>query len=131
MLGAAVILTTTGRIITKVFDLSYAAHLDINVLETLALRHALDQPIFSHRSIEYFADNTAMLYALQAKHSKGFDLNTAVGRCIAKLATLKSVLKLRYIPSKLNPADGLSRGRSFDHDDEHLLHFLHNNSTGL
>ena len=119
------ILTPRGRIITRIYDFRNGGH-HINEMETRALYEALWEPICQHRCITYIGDNTAMLHSLKGEHSKGFQLNLHVGRCIAKLYNIGSTLRLFYVPSKMNPADGLTRFRGFTRHDEILTRRIHN-----
>ncbi len=130
-MGAAVIVTPNGRVLTRTFDLNDCGAQDINVLETMTFYKALGEDIFHYKNVDYYGDNTAMLHTIKATYSKSFALNVAVGRCIAKLQQRKCAINLYYIPSKLNPADGLSRGKQFTSDDKRLLRSLHNNAKSL
>lgn len=119
--GAAIIVTPTGRIYTATYDLDSPSS-SINDLETIVLHHALKQfPfLFQHKLIHAYADNTAMIATLTMGHSKSWFLNMAVRNTLAIVTDYRSRLALTYVPSKLNPSDGLSRDKDFSTQDRRL-----------
>ena len=112
--GASVVITQNTRIYTASYQLDSPSS-SINDLETIVLHHTLKKyPVLFQRTlIHAFADNTAMIAVLTMGHSKSWFLNMAVRNTLALIDSYKSRLALTYIPSALNPSDGLSRDRSF------------------
>lgn len=123
-LGAFVIVTPAGRVLTEAFPLSH--YESINDMEALALLTALHRhpSLLSHRRIVYFGDNSAVLHCLISDHSKSFALNVAIGRITAVLHKLSSVIVPRYVPSDWNPADAPSRNEPFSYRHRQVLHFI-------
>ncbi len=122
-LGAFVIVTPSGRLITGTCNVTGS---DINVCEAQALHAAMNHPLAQYRIINYFGDNTAVLSTINSTHSKSFELNMWIGRILGRLNVIKSRLIGTYVPSKLNPADSLSRGRKFSAVDRVLSLLLAN-----
>ena len=116
--GASVIVTSQGRIYTATYLLDSPSS-SINDLETLVLYQTLKKyPFLFQRSlIHTYADNTAMIATLTMGHSKSWFLNMAVRNTLTTLGLYKSRLVLTYVPSALNPSDGLSRHKGFSTSD--------------
>ncbi len=76
------------------------------------------------RVIDLFSDNTAVVATLLSRHSKSYHLNAVIGNISHLLQQLCSVIVPRYVPSKKNPADGISRGKGFSTADRALLREL-------
>ena len=116
--GASIVITPNGRIYTATYDLDSPSS-SINDLETLVLFHTLKKYpfLFNQTLIHAYADNTAMIATLTAGHSKSWFLNMAVRNTLALVTDYRSRLALTYVPSELNPSDGLSRDKGFSTQD--------------
>ena len=104
----------------------------IHVLEARVVRIALQR--FSRevrgRRIEYFGDNTAVIFALSKGFSMSFLLNKEVDEIFRILRILGSELCLHYVDTSRNPADGLSRGRALSTADCRQLQGIAGNWLG-
>ena len=85
----------------------------INELEMRAfyagLRWAMSRPTFRGRRVCFALDSMVSLGALRKGRSSSFPLLRVCRLVAAWLLALGSTLSLAYVPSELNPADGLSR----------------------
>jgi hypothetical protein len=88
---------------------------DINHLEAWAVCYAVED--FSDKIMEacnvlrVVVDNTSVRSSIISGSSKSEQLAEAVSACIDRLKALQMPVTVEYISSKLNPADGVSRGR--------------------
>ena len=116
--GASIVITPNGRIYIATYDLDSPSS-SINDLETLVLFHTLKKYpfLFNQTLIHAYADNTAMIATLTTGHSKSWFLNMAVRNTLALVNDYRSRLALTYVPSELNPSDGLSRDKGFSTQD--------------
>ena len=118
-LGAGVVVTRNGHILVHTFRIT--KYNSINDMEAQALYQTLRhfEEKLSHHRINYFGDNTSVLFTLKSGVSKSFDLNLWTGRILSRLHIMGSTLaSLYYVPSNFIPADAPSRNMPFT--EEHL-----------
>lgn len=77
-------------------------------LEARALFITLSETIRQGSTVTVIVDNTSVKGALAKGRSKNFRLNELIN----SIATGWCITEIHYIKSELNPADGLSRGKS-------------------
>ena len=91
--------------------------------EAWALLRALEawSVVTSNAMITILIDNTAVLGALNKGFSPNFLLNFLVKRIVRIVQRRRSQVWLWYVPSKLNPADPLTRDFQFTDEHRHVL----------
>jgi hypothetical protein len=121
--GGLVWVTPDGRVQTMTVEVSDS---HINVREAEVLVAAVERVARSHPGslIHVVCDNTAVISALAAGHSHSWVLNHHVDRVARIARTHHCVLQPWWVPSALNPADGLSRARAFSPEDLRLTRSL-------
>ena len=81
---------------------------NINVLEAMAVRAALDTMDLREMSITLFVDNTSVSYRLPKGTSKSFRLNTILTQ-LHDHRFFSNITHILYVPSASNMADMISR----------------------
>ena len=131
-LGAGIMVTMNGRIMTTVVHLR--EYKSINDMEAQAFYYTLKefQQSVTDKSVEYYGDNTSVLYTLRAGLSSSYELNTWCGRIIAFLHDRSARLaELFFIPSRWNPADAPSRRARMSNEHSMVLRAIRNRTTRL
>jgi hypothetical protein len=110
---AAVLVTPQGRLFIHTETTDPLTH--INVMEAQAIYTGVSHfaQRIKHARLCIVSDNTAVLYALAATHSRSFHLNTVVERILRLIRSLGIAFSLFYVDTSRNPADGLSRATVF------------------
>ena len=114
--GAVILCCPAGNILDLSFRLPSD---DINVMEAMAISFGISH--FAHRIrqrvVHLVSDNTAVLYALQATQARSWHLNSVIARVLHTIQHLRTSLRLFYVESAANPADGPSRGAGCSRQD--------------
>ena len=89
-----------------------ARETQINLFELIAFRIALATfgSWFAHSRVVAFVDNSAALSMVVRGWSKADDANEVAGECWHDIAACGADVHFEWVPSKLNLADGPSRG---------------------
>lgn len=121
----AVMITPVGQILVLngVFKIPVAIAAHINELEMRAAVFALDgwSDRLAGKRVHIMLDNAVAVAVLNLGRSASFNLNATALRFAAISRRMLIAAQCSWIPTIANPADGLSRGRSFTSRDETLL----------
>lgn len=124
-LGAVILILPSGRILQHAFSIRY--YHSINDMEAQALHQGLVhfEHVLKNRHILYWGDNTSVLWTLLSTSAQSYHLNIWVGRIIAAVARMKSILSSFYVPSLFNPSDAPSRRESFTREHRQCLSYCY------
>ena len=124
--GAILYMPKSGKIFIKAGTFTLRNH--INVLEVKAVGeavHAFRSQLYAVGPLRTFVDNTTAFVTLGRQGSLSFEVNTAVLIVCRMTIELGIQLKMNWIPSDANPADGLSRGDGLQEEELYKLMRLH------
>jgi hypothetical protein len=115
----AVVIKSRMTLYRGVFPLEGAKH-SIAYYEMLAVAMALYLSSEINGSVVVLCDNQAVVKILEKRRSSAYPLHWMVKKIFMLLQTRDLTVRVFWIPSDQNPADGLSRGAAFTERDADL-----------